>query len=402
MKRITMTATVFALAVLTVLQSVSAQVMPASSTTGRAGDASFGVPAAIRAEMLAQRPAAEVAHEIRMAVEKEGRTGLAGIALDGAALDVWWKGKLPDPIRRIIDSATDVKISVHGAAYSQNDLTKAAAALEADMRDNPQSSLHSIRYLVDGSGVTVETTAKEADIRATLVRLAGRLPVKVITSPEWRAHTWRQGDTMDFWGGGRIINKTAGSGCSAGFAVAGGAGMLTAGHCGQRGNEFTNGDLSVTFGWARNKHTAHDLLLIPTNAEGRIYFGDADAIKSVEMSKAVVGWDWAWPGELVCQSGATSGTVCGTRNTDTYAMSYCPSNIPGLCLSDMILGENIANVVASRPGDSGGPVFTFASGESGEPRVIAKGIVSGGSGKRLIYQDFGTAWRDFGLEPAIG
>jgi hypothetical protein len=327
----------------------------------------------------------------------------AGLAINGTALDMWWKGKVPPEIGRLLGSAK-VPVTVHKAAYSQTELEKAAARLETDMRTNPKTVLHSIRYLADGSGVAVGTTAATArTARETLDRLAGPLPVKVIPSPGWELHTWRQGDTMNFWGGGRIVNISAGLLCSAGFAIASGAGMLTAGHCGERGEEFANGDQSVRYGWARRKHTGHDLLLIPTNAEGRIYFGDVDIPKTHAMSKAVVGWDWAWPGELVCQSGATSGTVCGTRNTDTYALSYCTTHRGRrLCLSDMIIAESITHQAPSRRGDSGGPVFTFASSESNEPRVIAKGIVSGGVGHRMVYQDFGTAWRDFGILPASG
>ena len=44
-------------------------------------------------------------------------------------------------------------------------------------------------------------------------------------------------------------------------------------------------------------------------------------------------------------------------------------------------------------GDSGGPVFSLAS----HNRVTAKGIISGSGENLMVFQDFGTASRDFGI-----
>ncbi|WP_431921594.1 hypothetical protein [Nonomuraea jabiensis] len=405
MRRIAWTAAGLALAVLAALAPATAQAgkTATAQTTTPATNLFDSVPPKIRAEMLAQRPAAQAAHDIRMAVETQGYPGLAGIAIKGTALEVWWKGDLPPKLRKLIDSITGVKIIVRKAAYSQAELEKAAAKLEADMRDNPDTLLHSVRYLADGSGVAVSTEVEADKVRETLTRLAGPLPVQVIIAPRWELHTGRMTDTMNFWGGGRILNISQGLGCSAGFAVAGGAGMLTAGHCGDIGNEFRNGDHTVTYGWARRKRASHDLMLIPTNAAGRIYVGGVDIPKTHNMSMAVAGWDWAWPGELICHSGATSGTVCGIRNTDTYALSFCAAPFRGRtsCFSDMIVSHTLTHGNPSQRGDSGGPVFTFAPTATREVRVIAKGTITGGGYGDMIYQDFGTAWRDFGVTPAI-
>lgn len=43
-------------------------------------------------------------------------------------------------------------------------------------------------------------------------------------------------------------------------------------------------------------------------------------------------------------------------------------------------------------------MFTLA----GNMQVTAKGVVHGADGLRFFYQDFGTAWRDFGFIPVTG
>jgi hypothetical protein len=65
----------------------------------------------------------------------------------------------------------------------------------------------------------------------------------------------------------------------------------------------------------------------------------------------VHGWDWVYPGELLCQSGGSSardigGPVCNLRverfNTDP---------------ADMVEAQQIHGQTAVRDGDSGGPVY---------------------------------------------
>jgi streptogrisin D len=104
----------------------------------------------------------------------------------------------------------------------------------------------------------------------------------------------------------------------------------------------------------------------------------------------VHGWDWVYPGELLCQSGGSSarvigGPVCNLRverfNTD-----------PG----DMVEARQIHGQTAVRGGDSGGPVYTYSAAGG----AIAKGINSYtyiGNDTILGFQDFGTAVRDYGV-----
>jgi hypothetical protein len=113
--------------------------------------------------------------------------------------------------------------------------------------------------------------------------------------------------------------------------------------------------------------------------------------------KTVVGWDWARPGETVCQSGTTSGAVCGLRNID-FSSDVCWIDAYGSreCYEDLILTQRDGCGVAGNGGDSGGPVFTLDSATT----VLAKGTVTGADGSSYVsYQDFGTAWRDLNIWP---
>ena len=64
-----------------------------------------------------------------------------------------------------------------------------------------------------------------------------------------------------------------------------------------------------------------------------------------------------------------------------------------VCATDLILARTTRNPAAAY-GDSGGPVFALDGS-----RVRAVGTITGSVGANLYFQDFGTAWRDFGITP---
>jgi hypothetical protein len=246
----------------------------------------------------------------------------------------------------------------------------------------------------DGTGLIL---AADGAVATTDLPSTG-VPIRIVQRPRMQLLS-RLADTAPFWGGARIVNADNGAGCSSGFAVTSGGVnyLLTAGHCGRPGGGWYNGDRSRFIGTATRENVAHDLLLVPTSAAGRIYDG---GVGVGEFSKGVVGWDWAIPGEYVCQSGSVSGAVCGIRNTNSFQYTLCDTDPYGNyeCYSDLILAQKTDGGLAARHGDSGGPVFTL----SGTSNVVAKGTITGGGGSWLVYQDFGTAWRDFGIVPLTG
>jgi hypothetical protein len=117
-----------------------------------------------------------------------------------------------------------------------------------------------------------------------------------------------------------------------------------------------------------------------------MYVGGLDS----NVVTTVVGWDWVFPGEYLCQSGGSSardtgGPVCGLRvekfNTDS---------------GDAVEARQVNGQPAVRGGDSGGPVY----GPAANGGVVAKGINNYtyvGNNTILGFQDFGTATRDYGI-----
>ena len=107
-----------------------------------------------------------------------------------------------------------------------------------------------------------------------------------------------------------IPNEQLGAGCTSGFGVQnyyGSRFILTAGHCGWVGNDFYNGDWTRRMGMAYSKHTAYDVMLIPTDAGGRIYDG---GVGTNEFSKDVVGAGQVFMGEWLCTWGCVRWAVC--------------------------------------------------------------------------------------------
>jgi streptogrisin D len=279
------------------------------------------------------------------------------------------------------------------------------------MKQDPASSLHTVQIPVDGSRViAVFDKGAAADASSTLrtsksltaqsvpIEPAG-IPIET-TEGERLIPAGRYDDgalTGTYSGGAAIINNDNGKRCTSGFGVKSGSQryLLTAGHCGRVGGSWRNGNGSRQIGTASQENVAHDLLLIPTSSDHYIWDGGAETNMFV---KTVIGWDWARGNELVCQSGSTSGAVCGIRNSSNYTYTHCGNDAYGRyeCYDDLIYAEKVNGAKACQLGDSGGPVFTLSSSEY---QVIAKGTVTACGNYSMSYQDFGTAWRDFNIVP---
>lgn len=390
---------------------------PATSARGDhkplPADPLSGMPSEVRAQMLAQQPYSQAAKQIQMSIVASGQeAGFAGIALGDRSVQLWWKGRVPAQVQRAVTAARrQVPVEVRSARHSRLELKAEAARLAAAMQADPASSLHTVQIPVDGSRlitvfdsaaglVTGDTVRTSTRPTARSVRIAGNgIPVQVaVRKRAAPAGRWDDGAGGTFSGGAAIINQDNGARCTSGFGVKNGAGtrfLLTAGHCGRPGGGWWNGNRSLTIGTASNENVGHDLLLIPTSADHWIWDGGATSNMFV---KQVINWDWARANELVCQSGSTSGAVCGIRNTSNFTAVTCGDDAYGHyeCYNDLIDSFTDSGGTACRSGDSGAPVFTLASGYN---QVIAKGTVTGCGGSEMTYQDFGTAWRDFGIVP---
>jgi streptogrisin D len=328
-----------------------------------------------------QIPAVRAASSIRSEIERRSYAGYAGIELEDERVAVWWKGKLPADVRRAIDTArTIAPVRVGAAKHSLRELRAAGA----ELRSTYAAARPRIKYAVDGSRVVVATNG-----RAGLARQLPDVGVPVeIVDQGTKLPTSRRDDWAPWKGGADQINGN--SRCTTGFPVRNGNNerfILTAGHCGSNGNQIRDG-VGEVMGTFTADHDGHDIALIrtPGNVDNVMYVGGLDS----NAVTTVVGWDWVFPGEYLCQSGGSSardtgGPVCGLRvekfNTDS---------------GDAVEARQVDGRPAVRGGDSGGPVY----GPAANGGVVAKGINNYtyvGNNTILGFQDFGTATRDYGI-----
>jgi hypothetical protein len=233
---------------------------------------------------------------------------------------------------------------------------------------------------------------------------AAGVPVALEVAPR-PTLTGRVNDTPDFWAGGRIRNNETVTFCTAGWPViAGGVEyMLTAGHCGRPGGPFSNGDGSRFFGYGAYENVDHDVMLIQTDVGGRMWDG---GVGSGEFTKTIVGSDDAFPNEWVCTSGSFTGAQCWYQITNEFQYQTCLDDVYGNfeCYSDLVLARWDGAGPATRSGDSGGPVFIPVGAD--QQLVVAKGTITGthsvGAQDYLMFQDFITAQRDFGINVVTG
>ncbi|MEV6494141.1 peptidase [Actinoplanes sp. NPDC051633] len=338
---------------------------------------------------LKQVPLAKAASVIKNELERGAAPGFAGIALEDDHVALWWKGALPERVRRAVTTArSTAAVKVGAAAYSLAELRAAGNRVRGALRaEKPR-----VKYAVDGSRIVVGMDVTAGFDRAAVPQVG--VPVEIVDQGQ-KVNTSRYDDWAPWAGGGDNINYSQGSRCTGGFGVRNGANqrfLLTAGHCGSNGNGIYDGAGEYIGNFTADNDT-HDLGLVatPAGAINQMYVGDlnSNAVLNVE------GWDWVYPGEYLCQSGGSSardigGPVCNLRvekfNTD-----------PG----DAVEARQVNGQPAVRGGDSGGPVYSY----SASGNAIAKGIncyTYVGNNTILGFQDFGTATRDYGIWIAVG
>ncbi|MFI6600078.1 hypothetical protein ACIBHX_27875 [Nonomuraea sp. NPDC050536] len=364
--------------------------------------------AADLAAMARQESLTPVATRIRNLVEDGADAGYAGLEAADGKLLVWWKGTPPKAIQKAVRQA-GVPVEMRAAAYSKKELKAAAAKLWQSSGVEHGGQIHGVKVLADGSGLealvrpggphALAAPAVDVPVTVTESEPMKKTSVRCDDSPGWYSGVAIRNDRF----GGPIcgVNSSRSYNCTGGFGVHIGYDewLLTAGHCGAPGDTFRDGAGEV-IGQATHEKAAHDLLLIQTNVSGRMWDGVPDVS---DFTKPVVGWGWAYIGQQLCFSGTTSGARCGLSVDATYDR-ICDNDIYGNweCYYDLI--SAVASGQASRGGDSGGPVFSL---ENGAAAVRATGTVTGhvinGSREWLLFQDFGTATRDWpGLDTVNG
>jgi streptogrisin D len=362
------------------------------------------VPEADLARMTEQRPLVEAADTIRWAQERGGYAGFTGIGLEADRVALWWKGAVPAKVRKAIEEARETApVRIVEAKYSLRELKAASARLQAELAENPSLG-HTVNIPTDGAGLVLATDGagsgsgsgsksgsgsgsgsggkRAAAVRATASEVAG-VPVRTVVEPRSQEVS-RNNDWSPWWGGARI--QRPGAGCTSGFGVTDNTGaeyLLTAGHCGNFGDPFSSG-AGTYIGTPSKINKTHDIMLIQAgDVTNFMYTGTPDDNVGVRVD----GWDWVYPGEFLCQSGSTSAGVVGGAICNIKVLFFYNDS------EDLVEAEQMNGQTAARPGDSGGPIYSgSASGGA-----IAKGTTTRVAGARLGFQDFGTAWRDFGI-----
>ncbi|SDT07024.1 hypothetical protein [Actinoplanes derwentensis] len=334
------------------------------------------------AEARRQIPLVQAAGTIRRVLDLDADTGYAGLEIQDDRVVLWWKGTVPAPVRRAVDTARrQAPVRIAGAAYSLSELRAAGA----ELRTSLAAGKPRIKYAVDGSRVVVDVAGGGAGFTTAQIPPVG-VPVELTDQGE-KVLTSRRDDWPQWKGGADQINGN--SRCTTGFAVrnADAEFILTAGHCGSNGDTIRDGTGEFV-GTFTGDLDSHDIGLVhtPSGSDNLMYVGGLDS----NLVTTVEGWDWVFPGEYLCQSGGSSARdtgapVCGLRvekfNTDS---------------GDAVEARQVDGQPAVRGGDSGGPVF----GPSASGNTIAKGINNYtyvGNNTILGFQDFGTATRDYGI-----
>ncbi|SCF11610.1 hypothetical protein GA0070214_106337 [Micromonospora chaiyaphumensis] len=322
--------------------------------------------------MALEAPLAQAAVRIRTAAQAKP-SGFAGVALDDGKVQVYWKGSVPAEMQAVLDQESrKVPVRVRTAAWSAQEMDRAAAALNRKVRIGGESTVSSIGWSVRGTG-----------LRATLHARAGTtprlpdvgVPVTVVREPAPRTGavkpstdsprtparqnwatakdglsaasvTWpdpsRQDDTTPAWAGAHLINSNATGGnggwqtrladstvadadtkwhCTSGFPVRHDSGaelMVVPSSCARPAHalvdpsgDAVNDTAGTSSGWYAPS-SGVSLVKPKGGAEPFVYDGDA----WTQNGWQIAAWESPIAGQQVCVSGAERGTLCDAEIGD--------------------------------------------------------------------------------------
>jgi hypothetical protein len=363
---------------------------------------------AIMRKQEALNPAASII--MRAAILDGG--GYSNLAFRGKGLTLYWKGQLPPAVAAAVATARRMGlVEVQPAAYSLAELRA-----EAEKLLGPDglggSDIQQIAYESDGSGLLVEKMPKRtaaaaaaksaqpvANAEQKIAAANMRVPVTISTAsrpllfqgclPCSRlddSSPWNSG-SFTRWKS-QYAHPGKDVGCTTGFGVnlQGQSWVLTAAHCATRysgwGDNAYDGAGELIGRATATEDWAHDIMIVNGRGYGRMW----DGLPNTRTYKVVRSWGYWIDGEFLCQSGATSGTVCSLQTQrQTVANHGCDSD--GDCYTVYDLGRvlHTQGQTASQGGDSGGPVFALDG--SG---VRAKGLLSAGDGSEMLFVTMNT------------
>ena len=306
-------------------------------------------------------------------------SGFAGLTVDAArsSINLYYKGGLEPQLAKFVSSSPlGVSIETHtDARFSRLEAMRLLDVIVATpaITEALQMTYGSVNPEGSGIKIGVKTETPPSDEVVSRIMaplgLEGSVTFEVGTRP-FALKAGRQADAPA-WKGGARIKFTGGIwGCSSGFNVlAGSTGfMLTAYHCDATTGRINSGTMvQISPNGAASNIASIDSKRFDPSASpatvGKIYVGSW----SSTTLAAVKNWSGNNVGDPVCQSGATSGTRCGTIINDATVA-------PGLPGKYFIHAKATSGWMVA-DADSGGPVYRSLS-----TGVQARGIVYSGAG----------------------
>lgn|GEM_PF-4524620 len=325
--------------------------------------------------------------------------GFSGLVFDNTSrsVDAYWKGDPPKAVTEFLDGVpTWATVTIHPSArYTRLEMQEAAERFIAWDTDH-QYGATSLAPRHDGTGLDVQVSSLAALRRSgDLAVLKTAIDECLDQSARGIAHgsqrrqvpsgttitegsttpTSRDVPTSPYKAGGRYRVMTAGNPCSLGFPVLanGVSYLMSANHCipdhnhGLRAGYSTSGTVIANASDVTGSETQDYLRIKPTAGQGTTGKVITGAWNSTSTS-AVKGWAASSENQPVFLSGASSGQ----RNAIISQINV-PTMLPYTTtwVKMHVVQANPSSGIVVAQGDSGGPVYSTATGG-----VAARGIIS--------------------------
>lgn len=333
-------------------------------------------------------------------LEQHSLTGLNTIQwdADAQALRLHYHGAAPTDLAANLESSTGTVVTLVADPYDRDALADAAGKIARQITTASGERITSAGPSPDSSGIEVTVASDprlkqsfSADAQSLSAGLGIDVPISITAGGEVQP-TSRQGDAPPWSGGARMSTPTSQPNtftiCTTGWGMGiisslpnYRAVMLTADHCsggGAIGVPWRTGISSSTTLIGSTESTPRsgaDLQLInianqTQGGSGFIYVGDYQSEVGARVRGAippVIGDSW-------CDSGASSGTVCGNEVVNTE-QTVCYSLTE--CYGHTVKTQQTAGIASEGNGDSGGPVGYLYVDDNGYLAIYAAGVISG-------------------------
>ncbi|MFE3558517.1 hypothetical protein ACFXKW_27190 [Streptomyces sp. NPDC059193] len=349
----------------------------------------FDIAAAEKAATVGQAPISEAANEVYGVAQQDPNTGYAGLTIsaENGGYSLHWKGAVPQAISDLIENhrTRGIQVTVSASRYTFKELDeRARAIMDSDAKiggvpvtaAGASSDGNSLDIGIDVSTLPVgnRLTNDRARVDSVSESLAGGIPVNITDEEPGESIAGRY-TYYGNWTGGQVI-RVGGVVCTSGFSVVSPIQhktyLLTAKHCGDKGDKVTDHSRNATIGKVIDASEGYDSLLVEVEPWHRameyIQTGYGVGLPVTSSAKTVTGVGRAFVGERLCASGALMGEVCGAKVIAVSRWIKMDSGVR----RHVDTVEQVADRFVAGAGDSGGPVYAYSVSGG----VSARGILS--------------------------